>query len=168
MDFRRLSGWPGILALLLAGAAQAGFVYDQLLARDPARSRSDDRRYALYIPSGYDGQEAVPLVLAVHGCHQTDRMVADKSRLEEVAEREGFIVAYPYIARSDAPGETNDEGGRNPRCWGFWFADEIHRGGGEVGDLARLVEKLGVDYRIDPRRTRLGLLHRAPDAEGRR
>lgn len=138
--------------LLCASHADADFIYDRVLPRDASRSKSDDRRYALYLPSGYTGQSAVPLVVALHGCHQTDRMVADKSRLDEVAEREGFIVAYPYIARSDQSGQTNDEGGRNPRCWGFWFADEIHRDNGEVGDIARLADRLRADYNIDANR----------------
>jgi poly(hydroxyalkanoate) depolymerase family esterase len=145
-----------ILSLLIViawpGPSWAGFVYDQLLPRDPTISKSDNRRYALYTPSQYNPRNPTPLVIALHGCHQTDRMVADKSRLEEVAEREGFIVAYPYIARSDQSGETNDEGGRNPRCWGFWFADEIHRGNGEVGDIARLIGHLADSFNIDANR----------------
>ncbi|HSF47573.1 MAG TPA: PHB depolymerase family esterase, partial [Burkholderiales bacterium] len=143
------------IGCLRANCADAAFIYDQVLTRDSARSRSDDRRYALYVPSGYSGQAPVPLVIALHGCHQTERMVADKSRLEEVAELEGFIVAYLYIARSDRSGETNDEGGRNPRCWGFWFPEEIHRGNGEVGDVARLVDRVVSEYRIDSNRVHI-------------
>jgi poly(hydroxyalkanoate) depolymerase family esterase len=140
------------IGLLWIAPLNAAFIYDQVLLRDSSRARSDDRRYALYVPSNYDGKKAVPLVVALHGCHQTERMVADKSRLDEVAEREGFIVAYPYIARSDRAGETNDEGGRNPRCWGFWFAEEIHRDRGEVGDIARLADRIGTTHNIDANR----------------
>ncbi|MES2356105.1 MAG: PHB depolymerase family esterase [Pseudomonadota bacterium] len=144
-----------VITLVGPRSAQADFIYGQLLVKDPTLSKSDDRRYTLYLPSQYNGNTPVPLVIALHGCHQTERTVADDSRLEEVAEREGFIVAYPYIAKSDNSGETNDEGGRNPRCWGFWFADEIHRGNGEVGDIARLVDQLKSRYRIDANRVHI-------------
>ena len=144
-----------LVGSLWAAPLDAAFIYDQVLLRDSNRARSDDRRYALYVPSNYDGKKPVPLILALHGCHQTERMVADKSRLEEVAEREGFIVAYLYIARSDRAGETNDEGGRNPRCWGFWFAEEIHRDQGEVGDIARLVDRVATTHNIDTNRVHI-------------
>jgi len=156
---RHRSIWLIAIALLITVIwpqdVSAGFVYNQVLTKDPAISKSDDRRYALYVPSGYSGQRAVPLVVALHGCQQMDRTVADKSHLDEVAEREGFIVVYPYIAKSDQSGETNDEGGRNPRCWGFWFADEIHRGNGEVGDIARLVDHLKTTYNVDANRVHI-------------
>src|SRR5687767_14386270 len=83
-----------LIAVLWPIHTWAGFLYDQLLPRDPGISKSDDRRYALYIPSSYSGSTAAPLVIALHGCHQTERMVADKSRLEEIADRDGVIVAY--------------------------------------------------------------------------
>jgi len=125
-----------------------------VLLRDPNRTRSDDRRCALYVPNNYDGKKPVPLVLALHGWPQTERLVTDKSRLEEAAEREVFIVAYPYMLKARA-GETNDEGGRNPRCWGFWFAEEIHRDRGEVSDIARLVDRVRSTHNIDPNRVHI-------------
>ena len=40
-----------------------------------------------------------------------------------LAERDGFIVVYPFI--------TSYDGMRSPNCWGFWFPQHIHEGAGE-------------------------------------
>jgi poly(3-hydroxybutyrate) depolymerase len=52
------------------------------------------RTWKEYVPSGYDGSKPVPLVLSVHGAahHSADSYTA----WQLVAEREGFIVAYPH------------------------------------------------------------------------
>ncbi len=52
------------------------------------------RTWDEYVPACYDGSKPVPLVLSVHGAahHSADRYTA----WQLVAEREGFIVAYPH------------------------------------------------------------------------
>lgn len=52
------------------------------------------RTWQEYVPSSYDGSNPVPLVLSVHGAahHSADSYTA----WQLVAEREGFIVAYPH------------------------------------------------------------------------
>lgn len=59
--------------------------------------------YTVYIPSTYNPDEAMPMVMALHGGYQ-GTLVADKSNrtlfadftgLNEYAEKYGFIVVYP-------------------------------------------------------------------------
>lgn len=52
-----------------------------------------ERSYRLYVPPGYDGRTALPLVLDLHGSGGTADRQAATSRFEALAEREGVLVA---------------------------------------------------------------------------
>jgi polyhydroxybutyrate depolymerase len=70
------------------------------------------REYRLYIPPNLDPQQPVPLVLALHGGGGTaDGMEKlTYSGFHELAERDGFIVAYPQaIDRSWNDGRDKDD-----------------------------------------------------------
>jgi len=51
------------------------------------------RSYRLFVPAGYDGRTAIPLVLELHGSGGTSDGQARTSGFDEVAAREGFAVA---------------------------------------------------------------------------
>ncbi len=51
------------------------------------------RAYRLFVPPGYDGRTAIPMVLDLHGSGGTAAGQARNSGFEEVAAREGFAVA---------------------------------------------------------------------------
>lgn len=53
------------------------------------------RYYGKYVPSTYDGSEAVPLVMMLHGCTQSGDGFKDETQMNQVAEQEGFISIYP-------------------------------------------------------------------------
>ena len=65
----------------------------------------EGRPYDVYVPSSYDSAAAIPVVIAIHGgggkaesaitttCVDADR--SSPSCLHNIAEREGFVVAYP-------------------------------------------------------------------------
>jgi polyhydroxybutyrate depolymerase len=53
------------------------------------------RNYYLYVPSSYQSGKPLPLVLAFHGGKGSGDRLAANTRLNDVASREGFIVAYP-------------------------------------------------------------------------
>lgn len=82
------------------------------------------RYYGKYVPSSYDGSEAVPLVMMLHGCSQNGDGFKNETQMNQVAEQEGFIAVYPE--------ET--EGIYS--CWN-WFEDSnTLRGQGQVQELA--------------------------------
>ncbi|MCL5279431.1 MAG: alpha/beta hydrolase, partial [Planctomycetes bacterium] len=61
----------------------------------PLRYRWSMRTYLLHIPQSYHEQKAWPLVLVLHGAFGTAATMERQSGFSELADREGFVVAYP-------------------------------------------------------------------------
>jgi len=53
------------------------------------------REYVVYIPASYTGSTPVPLMLVIHGAHNTPAMAESWSQMNTVADQGGFIIAYP-------------------------------------------------------------------------
>lgn len=130
-------------ALAVALPAQASQLHTETFhAQSYAGSR--ERRYQVFVPSAYDARTPVPLLMVLHGCLQTEQNTIDETRFKELAERDDFIVVYPFV--------TSYEGTRSENCWGFWFPAEIHEGAGEVEDLYRIALEVEAKFAIDPER----------------
>lgn len=111
-------------------------------ARDYPGSR--DRQYVVHVPAGRRSRRPRPLVMVLHGCRQTNRDIEQISGFNELADKHGFIVVYPFV--------TSYRGMRIRNCWGWWFEREIHGGAGEVEDLWHIIEETCANYPINPRR----------------
>lgn len=117
-------------------------VYKTLQAR--AYPGSQNREYIVHLPTNYNGSQPVPLVMVLHGCKQTHETIKHDTDFDSLADQEGFAAVYPFI--------TKYNGFRSQNCWGFWFDEHIHEGGGEVQDLRSIIEEVQRDYKIDPNR----------------
>src|SRR3954466_15007867 len=53
------------------------------------------RNYQLYVPAKYDGVRKLPLVVMLHGCGQNPETFAAGTGMNQIADREGFLVLYP-------------------------------------------------------------------------
>ncbi len=53
------------------------------------------RDYLLHVPQNYDKRKAWPLVLVLHGAFSTAKAMEAGSGYSALADREGFVVAYP-------------------------------------------------------------------------
>jgi polyhydroxybutyrate depolymerase len=75
-----------------------------------------NRQYVAHVPAGYTGTARVPLILVLHGAHNTPALARSWSQMDPVANANGFIVAYPaaldcWNAGSCCCGATADDVG---------------------------------------------------------
>ncbi|WLD57186.1 PHB depolymerase family esterase [Salinispirillum sp. LH 10-3-1] len=104
--------------------------------------QSRNRNYTVYVPAGLTGVS--PMVMALHGCRLTERDVLNDWGMKEAADRYGFILVTPFI--------TSYNGLRNENCWGFWFNEHRHEGGGEVEDLVQIAKEVESNFSVDANR----------------
>lgn len=135
-----VKGW--IAGLLFVPALVAGVEALSFHVRERNNgsivSGGERREYLLYVPQSYDASKPVPLMISMHGAGGWPKQQMDLSQWNEVADRDGFIVAYP--AGSEGPG---------PRVW------HVGDGAASVKDvrfIADLIEKIGAAYNIDRHR----------------
>lgn len=95
------------------------------------------RRYVQYVPASYTGQARVPLVLDFHGLFLSGAQQRALSGYAELAEREGFIVAFP-------DGIDN--------AWNIGPCCTFSRTVDDVGFVRALVAKLQSEGCIDAKR----------------
>ena len=105
---------------------------------------SRNRRFELHLPRGHSDDSAMPLLMVLHGCRQTSADIRRISNFDAIADREGFIVVYPFV--------TGYSGMRIRNCWGWWLDSEIQPGTGEVEDLWQMVEQVREEVGVDERR----------------
>jgi poly(hydroxyalkanoate) depolymerase family esterase len=97
--------------------------------------------YRLYVPS--TARTIDTLVVALHGCTQDGEALAELTRLNEAADRDGFAVLYPEQSRL-----RNWDG-----CWNWFLPIDQVRGWGEPEMVAELVTSVAGRWRIDRSRT---------------
>jgi poly(hydroxyalkanoate) depolymerase family esterase len=135
-----------LLAILALGdGAAAGTLVSRTLAKgDYPGSR--ERTYQVFVPDRQGDQSAAPLVMVLHGCLQSEQNMIRETRFAELAEREGFIVVFPFITSHPLfPPRTQN-------CWGFFIEQDRHEGLGEPADLRRILAAVEAEFPIDPAR----------------
>ncbi|MGS0740246.1 extracellular catalytic domain type 1 short-chain-length polyhydroxyalkanoate depolymerase [Glaciimonas sp. GG7] len=99
-------------------------------------------QYWLYLPSSASTSAlAIPLVVMLHGCNQNVDDFARGTRMNALAEKQGFAVLYPqqsYI-------------GHIKRCWN-WYNRETQAGGGDARRIAAIIRIACDKYPIDKTR----------------
>ncbi len=102
------------------------------------------RTFTVRLPSIYDGNTALPLVVAMHGGFGSGTQLESQSLLSEKAEAEGFIVVYPDGVPSNIGIRTWNAGG----CCGYAMNNDID----DVGYITALLDTLLAQYAIDDQR----------------
>jgi poly(hydroxyalkanoate) depolymerase family esterase len=100
---------------------------------------SGNRAYKLYVPSGIEGK-SVPLVVMLHGCTQSPDDFAAGTQMNELAEQQKFLVAYPEQSRT----------ANFSKCWNWFRVDDQKRDQGEPSLIAAITREIMADFPVRP------------------
>jgi poly(3-hydroxybutyrate) depolymerase len=136
----------------VAAAARAG--------KDPFAGRTGDMKrhylladageimpYRLYVPTGYTGRRAVPLIVALHGNGATEDSFfqGQERQLPALAEERGYIVVSPLGYRVDGGyGRTGPTASQDPAV--------VRRRALSEADVMNVLDLVTKAYRVDPDR----------------
>src|SRR5688572_18643549 len=110
------------------------------------KSDAGERQYWLYVPASLSASKPTSLVVMLHGCTQDGPDVARGTRLNEWAEREGFIVVYPQQSK-----EQN-----NLKCWNWFNPQHQVRDAGEPAIIAGITREVMAKHNVDTKRVFMG------------
>ncbi|MBV8569948.1 MAG: PHB depolymerase family esterase [Acidobacteriaceae bacterium] len=99
------------------------------------------RDYKLYIPSHLDGRK-LPLLIMLHGCTQNPDDFAVGTRMNQLAEEHGFVIAYPRQST-----EANQLA-----CWNWFNPKDQRRDLGEPSIIAGITRTVMAELNIDAER----------------
>ncbi len=105
------------------------------------KSRQGQRDYKLYLPAARP-DTAMPLIVMLHGCTQSPDDFAAGTGMNPLAERHGFLVAYP----------AQPTGANANKCWNWFRPEDQARDRGEPALIAGLTRDILRDHGADPRR----------------
>ncbi len=104
-----------------------------------------NRFYKIHLPVGYNYQKSYPLVFVFHGGLGNPDMIAKKTRFSEKADKEGFIVVYPY-----GTGSFNKKllTWNTWDCCGYAYKNNIN----DVDFINAVLKRIKSEYVIDEKR----------------
>jgi polyhydroxybutyrate depolymerase len=129
------------IPFFVAVAVLSGYLVRAGSDRGHERIRVDERKrtYILHVPPNYDGNAAMPLVVALHGRLGTGSGEEKLTHLNKVSDEYGFIVVYPDgLERSWADGRGGTPADKN--------------GVDDVKFVSALIDKVESEYQVDTAR----------------
>lgn len=142
---QRMRRAPLFALPLLAAACAAGYHASRphLPVKEPGRYVETlewggvKRRFILKVPKSYTGNK-VPVVMMLHGFTYSAATVEPYVRLDDLAEKEGFVVVYP-----DGLGSPGLQG------WNAGFIDLTGRRPDDLGFLNAVLDRAEGEIEID-------------------
>lgn len=136
MSLKRITNSLVLLAFL------TGAVYGGTWAGGAVKNSSGSLDYKLWVSSGYQKGKSVPLLLMLHGCTQKAEDLAAMSGMNDLADRNNFLVAYPEQAAAANP----------LKCWNWFDPKHQSRDAGEPSLIAAVVSDVRSLYSINSER----------------
>jgi len=137
-----------VTAVAIIAIAIAGGVFRRQAEAAEIRDRSNTiqvggrtRSYLLHVLPNYNATIPVPLVLVLHGATQSPASAERMSGMSELADREGFLVAYPSGTSRFGRMPTWNAG----NCCGYALNNNID----DVGFVRALIQRLKKEYNVD-------------------
>jgi poly(hydroxyalkanoate) depolymerase family esterase len=103
-----------------------------------------DRTYRLRIPEHAKNNDGLPLVVMIHGCRQSSEEFEQGTRINALADSEGFAVLY-----AEQSTFANFR-----RCWN-WFEPNTAAGDGECAIILEMIRAARRHVKIDASRVYL-------------
>jgi polyhydroxybutyrate depolymerase len=133
--FKLAAGLAIFSSLVLTCRAAEGESFDRTI-----ESGGMERTYRLYVPAKYQKGKPAPLVFVFHG-GGGDIDKAEKLGFNALADREGFLVAYPLAYQKN----WNDgRGGKTIRSQQENIDD--------IGFVVAMIDEISKKHSVDPRR----------------
>ena len=98
-------------------------------------------RYRLFKPQGVLRSERLPLIVMLHGCGQNAQTLAASTRMNQLAERERFLVLYPEQSHL-----SNMQG-----CWN-WHQTRSGKAQSEADAIAVAIDQICLAQAVDTMR----------------
>lgn len=95
--------------------------------------------YKLWVASAYRKEKAVSLVVLLHGCTQKTEDLAALSGMNDLADKDNFLVVYPEQSAAANP----------LRCWNWFDPKNQSRDTGEPSLIAAIVQDTRSKYSIE-------------------
>lgn len=105
------------------------------------------RTYRVYVPSSYNLQAAVPVVVVLHGGGEEAKSMEQRTGMDLSADRYGFIAVYPQGTGPQAFGKIFGTWNAG-RCCGAAMKNKVD----DVGFISRMLDQLSEKFKIDPNR----------------
>lgn len=144
------SFWSAVLAVaLLVLSSRAA---DTRTTLETIRFDGRMRSYRLHLPPTMASNAHVPLVIVLHGGGGNAWNAAEQTGFDAIADREGFIVAYPNGSGPAHP--LLDAQGRGMYTWnaGSCCGYAARTGTDDVGFIHAMLDTIAHQYPIDRRR----------------
>jgi poly(hydroxyalkanoate) depolymerase family esterase len=87
----------------------------------------------------------------LHGCNESATDAASASHFDEIADRFGFLVAYPQELVS-TPSSAPLTDGNGVGCWNWFLPEDQQRDQGEPGAIAGITRDVMQTHDVDPDR----------------